>query len=219
MAAGTSGCVQNETKSQQVLSVFTVPEPYHMVSSLVARIHSDYVYDADNKQYALITEEIDQTHYSQDSYLDHLSKVRGNKSLAIDKSQVVESDYMIACRQEVSGKLECYINAKVKCRDASIIFQHPGEDEEAAKEIVHSYLNSIGEEDKDYVYSSFLTKLDEKDKQPKETTEDEPEEEVKDSGAASTAEENPSEPQENKPKTADDFITVIDKSASHSDER
>jgi len=220
---GIAGCAKIEDPSQQVeTKPFSVPQNYRMSSSLAARINSIYIYDANDRQYALLTEEIDQVHYNLNSYLAHLEQERGSND--IDAAQTIETDAIIACKKRTSGRLECYVNAKMKSRDISITFQAPEKDNEATREILHSYLNSIGEEDENYVCSDFL--MDTEQSTPSESETNSVEEERK---AEATEALNEAEPQTSvstteKDKTmpsasaSDALITVIDKTASHTDE-
>lgn len=246
-ASGITGCSKSENNGQQVeTKTFQVPQGYRMSSSLAARINSIYIYDADEKQCALITEEIDEVHYSRDSYLKHLAKVRGQND--IDESTVIETDAMIACGERTQKKLVCYINSRLKCRDVSITFQNPSKNEDDVKDILHSYLNHIGEEDTDYIYSESLMKSESEDgdktesssgeeagsetetKQDPTKTKSDGEATKKTNAGDDSAAEVQKNQQQNaatasekdvkaKEKTANDFITVIDKTASHNDER
>lgn len=231
------GCARTEKNEPKLeTKTFSVPQSYRISSSSAAGIHSLYIYDANDKQYALIAEENSQADYTKERYLEYLEEECSNQVIA--SNQTIETDAMIACRTRTSGRLKCYIHAKQKNKNISITFRTPDQDQEATRGILHSYLESIGEKDANYMYSDFLIKTEEDKKEngssqqrvsgQKESVETvKPNSEAKQQGSNSLAGQKNSEESNDaaiskddvkRHKTADDFIIVIDKSASHSDQ-
>lgn len=218
-----SNIIQEETPAvshQNDAKPFSLPESLTSTSSSIGGINSIYISKQNGDAYALITEESDASVYNKGKYLTYLTETVGIPESELDTAKAIETDSAIIYRQDFGSKIYCYINAKNLHRNIVITLKRPGDSVNDARELIHSYLNSIGEDDKNYIHSDYLAEpLNEEDVNTG-ASKTEPETEVGattqssgDGGDASTTESKTEE--KAKKVTADDLITVIDKSAAH----
>lgn len=212
-----SGSEKSAVSHQNDAKPFSVPESLTMSSSSIGGINSIYVSKQTGESYALITEESDKTIYNKGKYLSYLTETVGISEDKLDTDKAIETDSVIIYKQSSKSKIYCYINAKNLHRNIVIALKSPGDSVGAAREMIHSYLNSVGENDKNYVYSDYLAEpvlAEDANSGTEETVRTESV--IVDSEAAEESPDTAASTQRGKTKvTADDLISVIDKTAAH----
>lgn len=215
---GISSEETNAVSHQNDAKPFSVPESLTMSSSSIGGINSIYISKQTGESFALITEEKDETIYNKGKYLSRLTESVGVTEDELDIDKAIETQSVIIYKQTTKSKIYCYINAKNLHRNIVITLKKPGDSVDAAREMIHSYLNSIGEDDKNYTYSDYLA-------DPGETSETKLDSDslvVGDNASRVKQPEENSVPSDSAEKvekkvTADDLISVIDKTATHSE--
>ena len=200
---------------------FSLPESLTKSSSSIGGINSIYISKQTGEAYALVTEESNQSAYNKNSFLNHLMETVGLDEEDLDVERAIETDRVVIYKQETESKICCYINVKNLHRDVVITLQRPGDSIDAAREMIHSYLNSVGEDDKNYVYSNYLSMSTASNDMEDNATEEQAQNQsmppnVKQESSGNQEEDASSvASSEYKATTADDLISVIDKTASH----
>lgn len=221
---------KNETEAVHLYDAksFACPEELTMSVAQTAGITSLQLKKSDGTQYALIIEERDQKAYNKQRFYSCVEKELGRDASYIDQDGMIETENTVAIKAEYPEKLVCYINAKNLKRNATIALFGGKRNVDLDKRILHSYFETIGEPDTNYMYSGLLVSAATEDTTEESTKEDEKGTKLQPNSNSADKEttqavtkksidtEQPAA--EQKEKTADDYISVIDKSASHEDE-